>query len=493
MRYTGLLTIITSFLLCTFTLQSTAQPGGKIQIGDLVHIEVYRVSELSQTVQVDTKGMITMSYAGSVKISGLAENDAAARISKALQKVMKNPRVTVTRSDYISSTPIKATGRTEEMVLEIIPLKNTNAESMYNVMQDMSSTGGSVSFHPDTNSLLITDTPSTIRNMKMAITQLDQMQSQLTQVQIAAKIVEVRVGAMKEFGVRWFAQGDHINGGFTPTQRQTPKANAIRGGLSPSRNEANASNNVGGGNGGSGGSTRSFLENNPSRRLNIPLQVPIAGQTFLGFVNNGIDLGVMLDVLVSEDEAELLANPVTLTVNHQPAHIEMVDKIPYNEFGTEITGASSFSTKFLDAGIMLDVTPHVYEDDQGAYVKLELKPEVSFPSGSNNGVPILSVRRSDTVANVRNGQTLVVGGILTEDQRNVETKLPWIGDLPIIGLLFKHKEKTKDRTELMIFVTPTIFQNPEDITWDKMLDSSSQLDSEKNMTTTKTKSRRRKE
>ena len=473
MKQLGVLQLVLGVLLCTISVHAAAQPGGKIKAGDLVYIEVYRVPELTQTMQVDANGSISMAYAGTVKIAGMSEGDAAARISQSLQRVMKNPRVTVTRSDYEASVPGRSFGRTEDMVLELIPLQNANAETMFNVMQGMSTDGGNISFDPNTNTLIITDTPTAIRNMKSAITQLDNMQSQLTQVKIAAKIAEVRVGAMKEMGVRWFAQGDHLNGGFSPTQRQTPKANAVRGGLSPSANEASVSGGNGGGGSSGAGGARTFLENPATRRLNIPLQAPLPGQTFIGFANSGIDLGAMLDALVSEDEAELLASPVTLTVNHQSAHIEMVDKIPYNEFGTEITGASSFSTKFLDAGITLDVIPHVYEDDGGAYVKLELKPEVSFPSGSNNGVPILSVRRSDTIANVRDGQTLVVGGILSEDQRDVVSKVPWLGDLPVIGALFRHKEKTKDRTELMIFVTPTIYQNPEDITWDKMLNSSS--------------------
>lgn len=466
---------ILTVLLCIIATTAFAQPGKKIMPGDRVYLEVYRVPELTQTLQVGQRGEIVIPYAGTVKISGMTEADAAAQIAQGLKKILKNPRVTVTKSDYMPSTfTPQSNGQIPrvEMVLEIIPLLNADAESMYNVMLGMSSTGGNVSFDPATNTLIITDTPSAVANMKDAITQLDQMQSQLTQVKIETKIVEVRVGAMKELGIRWFAQGDHLSGGFTPTQRQTPKANSVRGGLSPSANEANAGGGNSGGGDQGGGGGRTFLEDPPTRRLNIPLQAALPGQIFLGYMNSGIDVGAMLDMLVSEDEADMLANPVTLAVNHQPAHIEMVDRIPYSEYGVEITGATTFSTKFLDAGIKLDVTPHVFEDANGPYVKLELKPEVSFPSGTNNGIPILSVRRSETVANVRDGQTLVVGGILSEDQREVVAKLPWIGDLPIIGLLFKHKETTRDRTELMIFVTPTIYENPEDITWDKMISSS---------------------
>lgn len=457
-----------------------AQPGDTIQPGDSLYIEVYRAPEITQTIRVDENGNVRIAYIGSVKVSGLSLGQAEAKLASALQKIMRDPKVTISKGVYKPDTLSgSAMGRTENMVLEIIPLNNSNAENMYGVLRGMNSAGGNVSFDPNTNSLIITDTPKAIANMKSAIDQLDNMQSQLTQVRIEAKIAEVQVGALKEIGVRWFAQGDHLSGGFIPTQRQTPKANQVRGGLSPSANESVGS---GGGFGGSdGGSGRTFLSNPLTQRLNIPAQVAVPGQTFLGYVNNGIDVGAMLDVLVSEDEAEMLANPMTLTVNHQSAVIKMVDQIPYNEFGTEITGATSFSTKFLDAGITLDVTPHVYHDARGPYVKLDLKPEVSFPSGSNNGVPILSVRSSSTVANVRNNQTLAVGGILSQDQRDVVTKLPWLGDLPVIGALFRHKEKTKDRTELMIFVTPTIYHSPEDITWDQMLDVSDHLRDSENV------------
>ena len=117
----------------------------------------------------------------------------------------------------------------------------------------------------------------------------------------------------------------------------------------------------------------------------------------------------------------------------------------------------------------------MYRDEIGPYVKLDLHPEISFPSGIVNGVPIRSVRSSDTVANVRNNQTLVISGIISEDEQNVVTKIPGIGSLPIIGALFRHKEKVKLRTELMIFVTPTIYETPELITWDKMIDIAKEL------------------
>ena len=454
---------------CIFTFTASARPnGGLLSSGDVVYIEVYRVAELTQSTQVDTKGHVTLPYIGSVLVAGMNESQAAAQISQSLKRILRNPRVTVRKSG-INNQPILM-GKSANMRLAIIPLKNAGAESMYNTLNGMSSTGGSVSFDPNTNSLLITDTPETIQNMTEAVHLLDSMQSQKTQIRIEAIIAEVQIGAIEEIGIRWFAQGDHLSGGFNPPPARTLGVNSLTG-ASPFGNEAIAGNN----NTGVNSSGREFLDNPFTQRLNIPVQVPLPGQTFLGYVNSGIDLGVMLSMLVSDEKAEIMANPMTLTVNHKRALIKMVDQIPYTEFGTEITGATSFSTKFMDAGITLDVTPHVLQDQKGPYVKLDLNPEISFPIGSNNGVPILSIRRTETTALVRNGQTLAVGGILNETDEDVVTKVPWLGDLPLIGALFRHKEKVNNKTELMIFVTPTIYENPEDITWDKMIDVAGNL------------------
>jgi type IV pilus assembly protein PilQ len=465
---TTIWTLIIGFLMTAWTVNAQTDQA-TIQRGDIIYVEVYRVGEMTKSVQVDHEGNVTMPYIGAVNVVGLNESGAAAKLSGSMKKILRNPKVTVRKSMSSPSSSFLSIGTSPDMRIAVVPLMNADAESIYNTIRGTGTTGGNVNFDPHTNSIVITDTVEGIKNMTEVIGQLDSMRSQLTQVRIEAKIAEVRAGAFKEMGIRWFVQGDEFGMGFIPPPRQTVGINNLGGNRSPLANETVGSGSGTGG-GSSGGSNREFVGDGFDRRLALPVNVPALGQTFLGYANSGIDVGMMLDMLVSDQKADLLANPMTITVNHQNALIKMVDQIPYTEYSTEITGATTFSTRFLDAGIILDVTPHVLQDEHGAYVKLELNPEVSFPIGSNNGVPILSIRQTSTVANVRNGQTLVVGGILNEDNHDVETKLPGIGNLPIIGRLFKHKEKTKDRRELMIFVTPTIYQNPEDITWDKMID-----------------------
>lgn len=454
--------------------RAEAQPAtGPIGPGDLVYIEVRGVPELTSTVQVNPSGNVRVTYVGEVHVGGLTESQAAAAISESLRSMLRNPRVTVMRNDAVLGSMPMA-GRTDEMRTEIVPLHNANAENLAMVLRGMSSSGGRISFDRDTNTLILTDKPSALQNIMNIAARMDQMQAQLTQVRIETKIVEVRVGAIKELGLRWFVGGDHLGGGFYPPGTQSSQLNNLKGNLSPNASEALGSDDSSGGSGGGGG--REFIGGREfGQRLQIPVQVPLLGQGFLSYVNAGIDIGAMLDALVSEDKAKILANPMLLTVNHQTATIKMVDEFPVLEFGTDLSGASLQSFDFMELGIVMEVTPHVYQDSGGTYVKMELRPEVSFPSGSANGVPIRSVRSSETVASVRDGQTLVVGGIMREEERQVDTHIAGIGKIPVIGLLFKHKERTSIRTELMIFVTPTVHRRPEDITLDKMLNLSKHL------------------
>ena len=450
-------------LICLAALAAAQEPG-TIATGNVLFIDVYRHPEYSTTTQVAPSGNVTVPQVGNINVLGLTENEATARVRERLIVYgFKNPLVTVSRNAVEPGRPT----RTAQMRTTTVTLDNSGAESISDTLQGMSSEGGSISFHKETNTIIITDTPSTIENMMAVIATLDDEPGQRTQVLIQAKIAEVQVGAMKELGIRWWTQGKEGLGGYYPMPTKDPVLNALRGESSGLRNES-----VGGRSGAyGGGSGRRFVnEAGFDRRLNVPVHIPATGQFFLGLLNEHFDIGVLLDALMADNKAEMLAEPFTLTVNHQKAEIRSVEEFPYTEFGTEITGRTTFGTKFLELGIKLIVTPHVCRDEKGPYIKLDLEPEVSYAVGSINGVPIRNVRSSKSPALVRNGQTLVIGGIYSRDYRNISQRVPVVGKLPLIGALFRRKEKVQTRTELMVFVTPTIYKSPEDITWDKMID-----------------------
>lgn len=444
---------------------SVAAYAQGFQPGEFLYVDVPRHPEFTTAATVKADGTIDVPMVGAVSVLGLSEGEATAQVRKALTRMIRNPRVTVTRN---ASVPYQGIARTASMQTEVVPLHNAKAELMAEQLFGMSSEGGAVSFHEGTNSLILTDTPEVLRNMMSVIARIDEMQSQLTQVRIEAKIAEVQAGALKELGVRWFVQDEKFMGGYNPALRQNTRSPGLFDGSgSPSQNQVRRNTNA---TGTDGGGQQFINSGSLDRRLQIPVQVGSAGQMLVGFFDGTIDIGAMIDALVADNKAELLANPNVLTVNHQPANIEMVDEFPITEFGTESSGRSTTNIRFIDIGIKLFVTPHVMKDDGGAYVKLELSPDVSFPSGASSGAPIISRRSIETVANVRNGQTLVLGGIFRNELQNSVEKVPLLGDLPLFGQFFKRKSNSKNKTELMVFVTPSVHLTPESVTWDQMID-----------------------
>lgn len=431
--------------------------------GDFVFIDVPRNPEFTTSGEIDGQGNIAVPLIGPVAIGGKTEAEATAAVHEALQKMLRNPRVTVSRT---GTALYESYGRMPQMRTEIIPLNNSQAGELSEQLLGMSSDGGSISYHQDTNALLITDTPEVIQNMMAVVSRLDEMQSQMTQVRIEAKIAEVKAGALKELGVRWFTQDDKWMGGYHPGLRQNLAGNSAFGNSgSAGSNEARQGNSSGGVSSG-----QQFVDGGLDRRLQIPIQVAQTGQFMLGFFDGTVDIGAMVDALVGTKKAELLANPNVMTVNHKTATIEMVDEFPVTEFGTESSGRSTTNIRFVDIGIKLEVTPHVYRDSSGAYVEMQMNPDVSFPSGVSNGVPIISRRAVQTVAQVRDGQTLVIGGIYRNDLQDAVSKVPLLGELPLLGTLFRRTENSTEKTELMVFVTPSIYTAPEAVTWDRMID-----------------------
>ncbi|MFO7973801.1 MAG: polysaccharide biosynthesis/export family protein [Candidatus Hydrogenedentota bacterium] len=451
-------------------LAVAAQENETIENGDLIYVDVHRQPQFSTTTQVDMNGKIQVPFVGELHVAGMKESEASALVRSALERYIRNPRVEVARSVV---TPETGGFRTAEMETRIVPLKSSNAESVFEALEGVTSEGGSINYHAETNSIIVTDRPDAVENVLSVISQLDDMQSQRTQVRIEAKIAEVQKGALKDLGIRWWVQEAQMLGGSYPMPNQVPTVNSYRGtSSSPFTNEDFYGRLFGGNSYYLQG--REFVEDGDfDRRLNVPAMVPKVGQMFFGLLNENVDVGAFVDALVSDDKAELLANPHTLTINHRPARIEMVDLFPYTEFGTEVSGRSHFSIEFIELGIQLEVTPHVHEDDTGDYVRLELKPEVSFPIGSVNNVPIRSVRSAESEALARNNQTVVVGGIYRNEMHDVEQGVPFLRKIPGLGKLFKRVEHSKEDTELMVFVTPTVHETPESVTWDRMINLSS--------------------
>lgn len=189
----------------------------------------------------------------------------------------------------------------------------------------------------------------------------------------------------------------------------------------------------------------------------------------------GNDLNITLAALAKAGKTEILSRPSILARNNQQATITIGQQVPlisgvtYDSFGNQRNAIT-----YQNVGIILQVTPFITSDGM---VEMILAPQissvsdssVSFATGnSTNGntsasAPIINIRSADTVVVVPDGQTVVIGGLMQSQKINSESKVPILGDIPLLGLLFKHKTTSNGKTELLIFMTPHIVNHPSEL------------------------------
>jgi type II secretory pathway component GspD/PulD (secretin) len=177
-----------------------------------------------------------------------------------------------------------------------------------------------------------------------------------------------------------------------------------------------------------------------------------AGSIAFGIVANNNYLTGALTALAQKGLSKILSTPKVTTINNKEARILVGQKIPYTT-STVSNGITSQSTQFLDVGIKLTVTPTINIDNR---ITLKVHPEVSLYVRADPAGPVIGNREAETTVLIQDGETVVIGGLITEEDRKVGTQVPLLGDLPIIGHLFRRDLKTKDRTELLVFITPKI-------------------------------------
>jgi len=192
-----------------------------------------------------------------------------------------------------------------------------------------------------------------------------------------------------------------------------------------------------------------------ANRYNVNLPVPSpAGSIALGILGSDYLVDLELSAAQAENRGEVISSPRVITENQKEATIEQGTEIPYQESAS--SGATTVN--FKKAVLSLKVTPQITPDNR-IFLKLDVKSDnvgqVVVTSGGVN-VPSIDTRTIQTNVLVSDGQTVVLGGILVVTHRNDTTKVPYLGDIPVLGHLFKSTSKTDNKDELLIFVTPKI-------------------------------------
>ncbi|KTC84145.1 type IV pilus secretin PilQ [Legionella brunensis] len=193
-------------------------------------------------------------------------------------------------------------------------------------------------------------------------------------------------------------------------------------------------------------------------RLNIDLgsasmaTSPVVGVA-LARLSDGILLDLELSALESEGLGEVISSPRLIATNQQPALIESGEEIPYQE----ATSSGATAVAFKKAVLSLKVTPQITPDNK---ILMDLKINQDIPSPKVfNGVPTILTKEIQTNVVVNNGRTIVLGGIYKQDKNNEVNRVPFLGELPVVGALFRNQSISTRNEELLIFITPRIISN----------------------------------
>lgn len=296
---------------------------------------------------------------------------------------------------------------------------------------------GAVSLDERTNAIIIRDIDKNIDRIRTLVQHLD---VPVKQVEIEARIVTVEQGSVDELGVRW---------GLLNRNGSTTVGSSVEGNIMwdsdlaqqgpDSLNEA----------AGEGSSIGDFLN------VNLAAVNPSASSMAFQVAKLGNDLllDLELSALESERKAEVVSSPRLITTNKKAAYIEQGTELPY----LEASSSGAVAVSFKKAVLSLSVTPQITPDNT---LVLDLKltqdmPEKSVVAGKGEAMSI-STKRINTQVLARNGETVVLGGIFQHTMINKETKVPLLGDIPLLGGLFRHQLKDHAKRELLIFVTPKI-------------------------------------
>jgi type IV pilus assembly protein PilQ len=303
---------------------------------------------------------------------------------------------------------------------------------------------GSVAIDERTNTLLLQDTSERLADIRRLVSTLD---IPVRQVLIEARIVIVNDDYSRELGVRFgataaFEHGGADGAGIVGANNFVTEDDEVV--LSP--NAALVGNGRPG-----------FVQGDPIDRymVNLPVANP-AGRLALTLLDSDYIVDLELSAAQAEGRGEIISSPRLITANQREATIEQGVEIPYQESSS--SGATT--TQFKKAVLSLKVTPQITPDNRVILDLTVSKDSVGQLVASATGgfVPSIDTREIVTQVLVNDGQTVVLGGILETERRDAETKVPWLGDVPVLGRLFKTTSKTDNKDELLIFVTPRILR-----------------------------------
>ena len=322
----------------------------------------------------------------------------------------------------------------------LVPVSYATAQNLQPRVRELLTERGTVSVDDRTNMLIVRDIVGQLDHVEDLVRSLD---TQTPQVLIESRIVEASSSYSRDIGIQWGGAAVMSSATGNPTGLRFPSDIGVAGGV-PVDNAPTQ-----------GLSPFNGSVNNPNYAVNLPAVTGNGAGGALGLTMGSLSGAVNLNVRLSAAEAagsvRIISSPRVLTLDNNEASISQGTLIPFSQ-----VSAQGVNTAFQEAKLELNVTPHVTSDGAVAMDVKITRNEPDFGRVGANGDPTILEREAVTQLLVDDGDTAVIGGIYTRNTgRNVD-QVPFLGDIPVLGVFFKRRRFREDRNELLIFLTPRI-------------------------------------
>jgi type IV pilus assembly protein PilQ len=351
--------------------------------------------------------------------------------SRGLEKRIKNNIIYIAPANEITQLEearLTSQNKKDELApleSKFFQIKYAKANELEAIVKELGSTRSKIMVDERTNKIIVKDTAININNIGSIIDQLD---IPITQVLIEARIVIAKTSVSKELGVKW--------GGTTFDGKNYGGSNYSdindHFGSEEYKNEGSV-----------------LLSQTPMVDFGAS---STAASIALGISSSTSLLDLELSALEKNGDAEVISRPKILTADKKTASIKSGTQIPYQETSGS-SGATT--TSFKDAVMLLEVTPQITPDGR---IIMDLKVTQDSVGEITDGGPAIDTTQIETQVLVNNGETIVLGGIFKEEVIDDVKKVPLLGDLPLLGKLFRSKTKSHVKQELLIFITPKFIE-----------------------------------
>jgi len=325
----------------------------------------------------------------------------------------------------------EAKKKAEDLITRIVPVNYAKAGEIEPTIKKSLSARGETVTDVRTNTLIIKDIS---RNVDEVVSLIKLLDKPIAQIMIEARIVEASLTFNRSLGVQWGGTSTSSASTGNPLGITFPNTVGITGGPTMGATPSGSGN---------------YFVNMPAA-AGAGTGGGAIGFTF-GSISKSLNLDLVLSALESTGEGKVISTPRVSALDNKEAKIEQGVSIPF------ATSSASGGTniQFVDAKLSLIVTPHATPDNK-IFMKIQATKNAPDTSQVYNGQPSIRKNEATTELLLADGETAVIAGILIVDRGQTVTKVPFFGDLPLIGWLFKSKSTTEDKRELIIFITPRV-------------------------------------